>query len=208
MDWNHPERAFGSGLEPVILRALWRAGVPMTGSEVHRVAGTGSANGIRLGLSRLARQGVVVPATVGSSVTHELNRDHLAYAAIDAAFSALNPWDDFRSRARRVVMHHVPDDPLSVSVALFGSVARAESRLDSDIDLAVVVRDADERAQHLVDDLRRTLGAATGQEIQVYLATPARLRDAVRLEDPIVESFRSDARAVSGPDLRTYLQEH
>src|SRR5690606_14185976 len=96
MDWNHPERAFGSGLEPVILRVLWRAGVPMTGSEVHRVAGTGSANGIRLGLSRLARQGVVVPATVGSSVTHELNRDHLAYAAIDAAFSALNPWDDFR----------------------------------------------------------------------------------------------------------------
>lgn len=208
MDWNHPEHVFGSGLEPVILRTLWRAGAPMTGAEVHRIAGKGSVGGIRLALSRLALQGIVLTSRVGTAATHALNRDHLGFPAIDAAFSVLDPWAQFRSRVTEVMAEHGPDDPLSVTVAVFGSVARDEARLDSDLDLALVVAEADEQAQDLADELRQELSAATGQAIQVYLTTPARLGDAVRQGDPIVDSFRSDARAVSGPDIRTYLQEH
>ncbi|WP_285100594.1 nucleotidyltransferase domain-containing protein [Promicromonospora sp. MEB111] len=208
MDWNHPEHVFGSGLEPVILRTLWRAGAPMTGAEVHRIAGKGSVGGIRLALSRLALQGIVLTSRVGTAATHALNRDHLGFPAIDAAFSVLDPWTQFRSRVTEVVTEHGPDDPLSVTVAVFGSVARDEARLDSDVDLAVVVDEVDEHAQNLADELRQELSAATGQAVQVYLTTPARLRDAVNQGDPIVDSFRSDARAVSGPDIHTYLQEH
>ena len=208
MDWNHPEHVFGSGLEPVVLRVLWRAGTPMTGTEVHRVAGKGSDSGIRLALSRLALQGIVMSSRVGMALTHALNREHIGFAAIDAAFSALDPWTQFRSRVTEVVAEHGPDDPLSVTVAVFGSVARDEARLDSDVDLAVVVNELDDVAENLADELRNELSAATGQAVQVYLTTPARLHDAVRLADPIVDSFRSDARAVSGPDIRTYLQEH
>lgn len=207
MDWNNPEHIFGSGLEPVVLRTLWRAGTPMTGSEVHRVARKGSERGIRLALSRLALQGIVVSSRVGAAATHTLNREHFGFAAIDAAFSALDPWTQFRSRVTEVIADHGPDDPLSVTVAVFGSVARGEARLDSDVDLAVVVNEADDVAENLADELRNELSAATGQAVQVYLTTPARLHDAVRLADPIVDSFRSDARAVSGPDIRTYLQE-
>lgn len=208
MDWNHPEHIFGSGLEPVVLRTLWRAGTPLTGSDVHRIARKGSVRGIRLALSRLALQGIVVSSRVGAAATHTLNREHIGFAAVDAAFSALDPWTQFRSRVTEVVAQYGPDDPLSVTVAVFGSVARGAARLDSDVDLAVVVGELDNNAENLADEFRNELGAATGQAIQVYLTTPARLRDAVRLADPIVESFRSDARAVSGPDIRTYLQEH
>lgn len=208
MDWSHPEHVFGSSLEPVVLRVLWRAGAPMTGTEVHQVAGKGSPGGVRLALSRLALQGIVVSSRVGTAATHTLNREHFGFAAVDAAFSALDPWTQFRSRVTEVVAEHGPDDPLSVTVAVFGSVARGEARLDSDVDLAVVVNQLDDVAENLGDELRNELGAATGQAVQVYLTTPARLHDAVRLADPIVDSFRSDARAVSGPDIRTYLQEH
>lgn len=180
----------------------------MTGAEVHQVAGKGSPSGIRLALSRLALQGIVVSSRVGTAATHTLNREHFGFAAIDAAFGALDPWAQFRSRVTEVVAEHGPDDPLSVTVAVFGSVARGEARLDSDVDLAVVVNELDDVAENLVDELRSELSAATGQAVQVYLTTPARLNDAVRLADPIVDSFRSDARAVSGPDIRTYLQEH
>ncbi|MFI6424988.1 nucleotidyltransferase domain-containing protein [Promicromonospora sp. NPDC050880] len=208
MDWNHPEHLFGSGLEPVVLRTLWRAGGPMTGAEVHRVARKGSVRGVREALSRLARQGIVVSTRVGPALTHALNQEHLGFPAVDAAFRALDPWNQFRSRVSEVMAEHGPDDPLSVTVAVFGSVARGEARLDSDVDLVVVVDEVDDSTQSLADELRSALGAATGQAVQIYLTTPARLHDAVRLGDPIVDSFRSDTRAVSGPDLRTYLQEH
>ncbi len=180
----------------------------MTGTEVRRVAGKGSASGIRLALSRLALQGIVLPSRIGTAVIHNLNEEHFGFAAIDAAFSTIDPWTQFRSRVTEVVAEHGPDDPLSVTVAVFGSVARGEARLDSDVDLAVVVNELDDVTKDLADELRNELSAATGQAVQVYLTTPARLHDAVRLADPIVDSFRSDARAVSGPDIRTYLQEH
>ncbi|MDR7383263.1 nucleotidyltransferase domain-containing protein [Promicromonospora iranensis] len=160
-----------------------------------------------MALSRLALQGIVLSSHVGAATTHTLNREHFGFAAIDAAFSALDPWTRFRSRVAEVIAEHGPDDPLSVTVAVFGSVARGEARLDSDVDLVVVVDELNDFAEDLADELRSELSAATGQAVQVYLTTPARLHDAVRLADPIVDSFRSDARAVSGPDIRTYLQE-
>jgi predicted nucleotidyltransferase len=207
MDWNHPEHIFGSGLEPVVLRTLWRAGTSMTGSEVHRVARKGSVRGIRLALSRLALHGIVVTARVGTAVTHTLNREHLGFAAIDAAFGALDPWTQFQALTARVVADHQADDAPSITVAVFGSVARGEARLDSDIDLAVVVGTLDESAENLADALRDELCRATGQTVQIYLTTPVRLREAVRVADPIVDAFRSDARVVTGEQLSAFIHE-
>lgn len=206
MDWNHPEHVFGTSLEPVILRVLWRTTSSMTGAQVHRLAGTGSDQGVRRALERLVRFGIVRSRQAGRATLYSLNREHLAFPAVDGAFRALHPAGSFRSLVESVVTEHFPDDPSIVSVAMFGSVARGEARLDSDVDLLVVVPDAySEPAQRVADDLR-ALEPRIGQWIQVYLTDPDRLRHAVDTEDPVVQSFRDDCEQLHGPDVRAYLK--
>lgn len=210
MDWNHPERVFGSSLDPVVLRVLWRTTGSMTGRQVQRVAEIGSVQGIRLALQRLYLQGIVDARQVGSSFSYSLNRNHFLFPAVDAAFRAIQPWQDLKDAVRSVVDAHFPhngdETDRQTSVAAFGSVARGEARLDSDLDLLAIAPDSfADPAQGMADALR-DLESRIGQRVQVYLTDPARLQQAVDVADPIVDSFKADALTLVGPDIRTYLE--
>jgi len=207
MDWTRPEAVFGNGLEGVCLRILWRAGTGMTGRQVARVAeGAGSTSGIRYALDRIVRQGVVDVESVGASNVYTINRDHLLFPAIDAAFRGTEVWPLFAQRIREVV-HEVYGRDDAVTVAVFGSVARGEATVSSDVDLLVVTPDEDEqdRVDRFVSSLHGRAQRWTGQAVQVYATTPARLREAREHDDPIIASFQADAVVVSGPRLQDVL---
>lgn len=206
MDWCAPEHALGGGLDPVVLRALWSAGRPMTGEQVARVARTGSPRGVRYALGRLVDQGVVRASTVGSASVFELNTEHLAHPAIDAAFRALDPWGLLRDRLGALVTGY-GQPAEGASVAVFGSVARGDSGPGSDIDVLLVTREDRPETSDLTAHLAERVRAWTGQQVGVYLTTPARLAEARRAGDPIIESFARDAVTLVGPDVRTYLSE-
>lgn len=203
MDWRTPERVFGSGLEPVVLRTLWSAGREMTGEQVARVSPDGSVRGIRYALHRLVEHGIVTARGAGAAVLYGLNTDHLLFPAVDAAFTALHPHEQLRQRIEALLER--PYGPDRVTVALFGSVARRDARLDSDMDLLVVVPEIDERAEALRTALVDGVRSWTGQAVGVYLTTPARLTEAAGAGDPIVESFRRDAQTLVGPAVSLYL---
>lgn len=204
MYWAQPERVFGDDLATVVLRALWTAGRPMTGRQVANVAGA-SVRGVRNALERLARQGIVTQTTVGASYQNDLNRDHLLFPALDAAFRLVDPWSAFVHRLAHLVDGRT-SEPERVSVAVFGSMARREATLDSDVDLLVVVPVVDDSTEDLRSDLTRGVRAWTGQPAGIYLTTPQGLAEAVAADDPIIESFRADAVTLIGPDVHTYLK--
>ncbi|MCL2466226.1 MAG: nucleotidyltransferase domain-containing protein [Micrococcales bacterium] len=202
MDWSGPESVFG-GLQATCLGVLWRAGTGMTGRQVARVAGeAGSARGIQYALHRLVQQGVVDVEAVGASNVYTINRDHLLFPAVDAAFREVDVWSLFTRRVREVV-DEVYGDTDAVTVAVFGSVARGEAGLGSDLDLLVVTPDDDtpDRVDAFVLSLHTKARRWTGQPVQVYATTPRRLQEAQDHDDPIVTSFKADAAVVTGPPL-------
>lgn len=203
MYWEQPERMFGADLGPVVLKALWRAGRAMTGRQVARVAG-GSARGVLYVLDRLAQQGLVTRTTVGGATLNELNRDHLMFPALDAAFRLATPWETFAERVRALTAEWFPDTP--PTVAVFGSVARREAEIDSDVDLLVVVDRLDDHAEDFRAHLSGLVRAWTGQPAGIYLTTFELLAEAVAADDPVIESFRADAITIVGADVRTYLE--
>src|SRR6266508_1038245 len=59
VDVAHPIRAVVPTLDGPVLEVLARTTRPLTGREIHRLAETGSPNGVRLALTRLSGQGLV-----------------------------------------------------------------------------------------------------------------------------------------------------
>lgn len=92
----------------------------------------GSEIGIRKRLARLVSQGIVRATIMGRNRVHELNRDHLAAPIADLLAGLRNElWYRFREE-------FASWDPKPMLAAVFGSAARREGGIDSDIDLLLV----------------------------------------------------------------------
>ncbi|PJI94695.1 nucleotidyltransferase domain-containing protein [Luteimicrobium subarcticum] len=200
MDWVYPERAWAGQLEAPVVRTLWRAGRPLSGRRVHEIAGVGAYSSVRTILHKLVLHGIVHGERAGAAVMYSMNTEHLAYPALDAALRSPDAISLLRERVDALAVQWTASDRTSPpTIALFGSVARGEASLESDVDLLVVVDDRTSlEADSLVGDLSVRVAAWTGQPAQIYLADLDLLRQAVSQDDPIVASFQDGLRYLTG----------
>ena len=198
MDWSSPVSAVVPGLEGPVLRALWNRQGELTGGQVHRVAHTGSLEGVRRALGRLERLGIVRRRTVGSTNYYRANRDHLCWPGIEALFDALHPWCELRRRIDELLHEVVRDDGLrrSVGVAVVGSAARGDGTAADDLPTWI--------AHELTDQLHRDARAWTGNQVDVHLRTIAWL-EAERDRPGALERWAHDAEQVLGPPVHEHL---
>lgn len=132
MDLSDPTRAVTPTLDGPVLAALAAAGKPLTVGQVASVASRGSEIGIRRTLSRLVEQGTVRATIMGRNQVHELNREHLAAQVAEClAGLRLELW----SRFRREIDSW---NPKPLYACVFGSAARGDGTVESDIDLLLV----------------------------------------------------------------------
>lgn len=132
MDLSDPTRAVTSTLDGTVLAVLAAAGRPLTVGQVAAQAARGSEIGVRRCLARLIEQGTVRATLMGRNQVHELNRDHVAaQVAILLSELRLTLWERFRTELRSWKVR-----PLYAVV--FGSAARGDGTVDSDIDLLLV----------------------------------------------------------------------
>lgn len=132
MDLSDPTRAITPSLDGPILAVLAQAGHPLTVGEIAAQAARGSEIGIRRSVLRLVEQGIVTATQMGRNKVHELNRDHVAAPAAELLASLrLELWKRFRETLRRW-------QPIPVYACVFGSAARGDGGVDSDIDVLLV----------------------------------------------------------------------
>jgi len=205
MDLSRPLAAVVPSLDGPVLQAVASTMAPLTGRQVHRIAGVGSEAGVRKVLARLVGQGLVRVTEAGPSLLYTANRDHLAWPAVETLTS-------IRRRLLGQLVELIAGwDPAPRHLSLFGSAARGDGGVDSDIDLLLLRPDAVaedcEPWAGQVDRLRERVQAWTGNHCQVFQLDTARLAQHVAAGDPLIDTWRRDAVTVTGDDPGTLVRE-
>jgi predicted nucleotidyltransferase len=132
VDLSDPTRAVVPTLDGAVLAVLAAAGKPLTVGQVAQQAARGSEIGVRRSLARLVEQGIVRATLVGRNQVHELNRDHVAApVATLLAGLRLELWKRFREELSSW-------RPKPLYACVFGSAARGDGDVRSDIDVLLV----------------------------------------------------------------------
>lgn len=137
-----------------VMRALSLHGAGLTPPELARRTGLSRA-GVWKALESLEGLGVVEPVGSGHSVPYRMSPTHPIAGAIHRLFEEEAGRADAVLAAVRSGAAALQPPPLAVWI--FGSVARAEDRPGSDLDIAVVA-DSDEAARGCASRLRDALG--------------------------------------------------
>ncbi|WP_282945330.1 nucleotidyltransferase domain-containing protein [Cellulomonas endometrii] len=203
---QHPLEVVTPTVDGDVLAALARADAGFTSGELARLIPQHSVEGIRKVLNRLAAQGIVDGEQVGRAVQYRLNRDHLAAEAILAL-----------ARQRATLLERLRGvlaawSPRPVYAALFGSAARGDMRVDSDIDLFVVRPDGDvddARWEEQTGSLAAVVTRWTGNDARVLEMTEAEVRAGAAAGDPVLRSLLDEEIPVAGPTtwLRRTVRE-
>jgi predicted nucleotidyltransferase len=204
MNLSEPLDGLTSPVEAAVLRVLARTDSGFSGRQVHALAGTGSTSSVHRALTSLVRVGVVEAEARPPAIIYRANREHVLWPLVEMGLGARSRFID----SIRDFCEHTPDevpDVRHVTVALYGSVARRDSSMDSDIDLLVLYPggfDADGRAAfdyHLADHVSRI----TGNQAQIVSLERSEFDQRLGEHDPFIANVLADSIHVYGPALPT-----
>ena len=196
MDLSSPISSVIPGVGGVVLQILARTDQPLTGSGIAKLAeGSSSRAGVTKALQSLVASGLVECRPAGRANLYTLNREHVAAESILALA-------ELRSATIERMKRSVDRWKIEpVGVYLFGSAARGDGGVDSDIDV-LVVRHArvDEDAWiHQTMELARLVTAWTGNQCEILEYTKAELTGLARRKDRLIRSLVRDSIALTGP---------
>lgn len=186
-----------------VVLALHRATEPVSGREVARRAGDLPPSSALRELRALVQLGLVQSTQSTHATTFVLNRDHVLWAPV---FEILASPAKVEERLGNLVSETLGPD---TSCAIFGSVARGESTVESDIDILIVTDDSleSDAREDALDRVRDDLATFTGNDPQLIVVTQSQLRDMVQADDPLVGSWERDARTITGAEVRSLIRE-
>ncbi|NRQ48515.1 nucleotidyltransferase domain-containing protein [Aeromicrobium stalagmiti] len=195
MDLSSPLRSLVPSLDSAVLEVLSRSKTGLGPTQLARLAGRGTRQGIQLVLDRLVEHGLVVAEPTNRGHVYSLNRDHLLTPAVLSA-----------ARARQELFKRLADsvttlDPAPLHASLFGSFARGDGDESSDIDLLIVLQEGQHvtpRWEAQMRDLEDQVLAWTGNRLETLTLELDAFRRAVHNQERIIDELLNDAHDLSG----------
>jgi predicted nucleotidyltransferase len=204
MDLTRPYSAVVPSIDGDVLVVLAGTTRPLTGRQVAGLSRRGSARTVAIALDRLVRQGLVHRHQAGRAYLHTFNEEHLAAPIVrslaglrGALISAL---ETYLSDFGEAVVH----------ASMFGSAARGDGDVDSDIDLLIVSPegiDDDHPWRGPLDGLSEAVLGWTGNHAAIVELSMPELADLVRRGAPILDDLMDDAITLHGRSLAALLRE-
>lgn len=199
MDLSSPARSVVPTLDAEVLMALAGTTMPLTGRQLHRLAGAGSQKGVSLVLGRLEAAGLVTAQRAGPSRLYLLNREHVA---CDAVLALIDLRGRLFTRIRKAIEAWTVQ-PLAVSV--FGSAARGDGDSAADIDLLFVrpstVDEDDPSWSQSLFDLGQSIFSWSGNRASTLQVTARQVAEMIERREPIVAELRRDEIRLIGPGI-------
>lgn len=204
MEFPEPMSSVVPGLHGRVLAVLTRTERPLTGRAVAALLRSpASPSGVQKVLDDLVSKGVVIAEPAGRARLYTLNRDHVAYEAIDQL-----------ARLRELLLDRIKTEAKSWTVPakaiwLFGSTARGQGGPDSDLDLLIVrpdkVADSDPRWLEQLETLSAHASLWSGNSCEVVEYSEQEVSDLVRHGERLVGELRQDAVPITGSTPRQLL---
>jgi predicted nucleotidyltransferase len=178
------------GARGAVLAVLLRTDAPLTGRQIHALLSDEySLWTVQEALKALTQLGLVNTQTVGRAGVHTINEDHVSVAPLRAL---LDPITALIYTVREAVGTDVK------AVILFGSVARGEANIYSDVDLAVIAPAGWDGRADLEDAVRMRLG----NNCDVLVFTPEDFTRLADIGEPVVREILTSGVALIGSILR------
>jgi predicted nucleotidyltransferase/DNA-binding CsgD family transcriptional regulator len=198
VDISRPWAVIRSPIDMQVVRVLRGTTRPLTGREVARLVESGSQPAVNAALRRLSEEGVVHAVEAGNAYLYTLNRDHLAAPALELLA-------DVRAELERRLHDEIADWEIAPAhVSIFGSAARGDGDMSSDIDLFVVrpreVSTDEPRWREQLARLSEHVLAWTGNQVGLSEVSEADIRRLRRERPPVVDELTGDAITIAGPD--------
>jgi len=185
MNLSAPLGDIASGARGALLQALTRLERPVTRRQLTATAGVNAGHGSSV-IEGLISSGLVTEMLVGRASLVALNRDHLAAPGL-VALAGL------RGELIRRLRERMTEWPDLSGAWLFGSVARGQSRSDSDIDIAIVATDLESSDLHQrLTRLHADVTTWTGNELQLVEHSPSSWVALRASRNPLIEQIRTD----------------
>jgi predicted nucleotidyltransferase len=207
MDIVNVSRAYSAvapTVEGDVLVVLAGTTQPLTGRRVARLARRGSVAAIAKALNRLVSQGIVLRQEVPPASLYTLNRRHLAAPAVETlALIRTELLDRLRDA---LSTWNIPP----VHASLFGSAARGDGDIDSDIDIFLVrparadAEDPTWEAQ--LRDLGEAVLAWTGNDASIIDFAERDIEQMRNENPPVLGDLQRDGIDLAGPPLRELLE--
>jgi Nucleotidyltransferase domain len=203
MNVSRAYSAVAPTVEGDVLVVLAGTTQPLTGRRIARLSRRGSVAAVAKALGRLVNQGLVLRQEAPPASLYTLNRQHVAASAVEAL--ALIRTELLDRLRHAFSTWSIP--PMHAS--MFGSAARGDGDIDSDIDLFVVrpagVDAEDATWNEQLRDIGDAVLAWTGNHASIIDFAE---RDIGQMRDenpPVLGDLRRDGIDLAGIPLRELL---